>query len=523
MRAHTGVRSGDLLTWVSLEGGPQMTRATVRLAVALAVAIALVLTGAEVAGTAAAVVSPSAAAPEVAAAPDCSAQQAAYDTAVSQRTAAVAKMRAAKHRVTVTKRRLRHAVAAHQAAKAHKLAKKVRKLQRRVRRLTHRLELARAQVGATALALVTCQHGGGGGGGGGTSSPIQTLCDTGLPEQLCDALGGLAGGDATTPLQQLCDALPQLQPLCAAAADGLPADPAALTELLQPLLDSLGLGGLLGGGGGGPLPSDLTSVQALCDAGLPQTVCDSLAGLANGLPTDLTLAQLCTAVPQAQAICDAADLGAGLPTNRTGLTDLLSPVLDTLGLGGLLGGGGGGPLPSDLTSVQALCDAGLPQTVCDSLAGLANGLPTDLTLAQLCTAVPQAQAICDAADLGAGLPTNLTGLTDLLSPVLDTLGLGGLLGGGGGGPLPSDLTSVQALCDAGVPQLVCTTLAARAGSLQPSALSLTELCTAVPGAQPICDAANGPGGLPSGSALTDLLSPVLDSLGLGGLLGLLGL
>lgn len=169
----------------------------------------------------------------------------------------------------------------------------------------------------------------------------------------------------------------------------------------------------------GPLP-----IQALCDAGLPQAVCDALARLAGGgLPSDISLDALCTAVPQFQTICDAAG-GGTLPTDPTALTALLQPILDLLGLGDLLGGG---LLPSDLTSVQALCDAGAPQEVCDALAGLAGGTPDGVTLAALCSAAPQAQPLCDLVDGGGTLPTDPQALADLLTPVLQALGLDALL------------------------------------------------------------------------------------------------
>lgn len=88
-----------------------------------------------------------------------------------------------------------------------------------------------------------------------------------------------------------------------------------------------------GGGGGtaGPL-------QPVCDAGLPQEVCDALDGLA--LPGGVVgasspIQSLCDAgLPQ--AICDAA-------------TNL--------------------PLPGADSPIQALCDAGLPQGICDLAAG----------------------------------------------------------------------------------------------------------------------------------------------------------
>jgi hypothetical protein len=327
-----------------------MIRHACRLVIGFAVALAMTFTTAAVAGTAEAAPAPAAAAV------DCSSQQAAYDAALAHQHQLGTKLHNAKAKLRIAKHKLHKAQRHHQAAKVHRLKAKVKNLRKRVHRLYHQRQLARTATQNAHTALLTCQAGGGGGGGGGSSDPIQSLCDAGIPQAVCDALAGLVGGGLPSDLslQALCDAVSALQPICDAAdGGGLPTDPAALTALLQPLLDPLGLGDLLGGG----LPSDLTSIQALCDAGAPQTVCDALAGLAGGgLPSDVSLQALCDAVPQAQSLCDAVN-GGGLPSDPTDLTALRAPVLDALGLGGLLGG-----LPlSELTSIQALCDAGAPQ------------------------------------------------------------------------------------------------------------------------------------------------------------------
>ncbi|GAA3825162.1 hypothetical protein [Nocardioides panacisoli] len=397
-----------------------MIRHACRLVIGFAVALAMTFTTAAVAGTANA--APAAAPAPAAAAVNCSSQQAAYNAALAHQRELGTKLHRAKARLKVAKHQLHKAQRHHQAAKVHRLKAKVKKLKKRVHRLYNQRQTARTATQAAHTALTTCQAGGG--GGGGTGDPIQSLCDAGIPQAVCDALAGLVGGGLPSDLslQALCDAVPQLQPICdAAGGGGLPTDPSALTDLLKPLLDAIGLGDLLGGG----LPSDLTSIQALCDAGAPQPVCDALAGLAGGgLPSDVSLQALCDAVPQAQALCDAVN-GGGLPSDPTDLTALLSPVLDALGLGGLLGG-----LPlSELTSIQAICDAGAPQQICDALAGEVPGgagLPSAVTLQQLCDAAPEAQSLCDAVN-GGGLPSDPTALTGLLTPVLQGLGLGNLL------------------------------------------------------------------------------------------------
>lgn len=76
--------------------------------------------------------------------------------------------------------------------------------------------------------------GGGGTGGGGSTatSPIQALCDAGLPQAICDAAAGPAGPGGASPIQALCDAgLPQA--ICDAAGGSIPApDPAQLCAIV---------------------------------------------------------------------------------------------------------------------------------------------------------------------------------------------------------------------------------------------------------------------------------------------------
>ena len=287
-----------------------MHRALIRMIVSLALAAGMTLTVAATATTSA-----SAAPAVVTAAPDCSTQQSAYDAAVAKRHALKVKLERAKRHLKHAKRALRHAQATGHTAKAHRLAKKVRQLRKKVRSLKHRVAVADAQAKDARAALEACQ-------GGGSNSPIQSLCDQGVPQEVCDGLAGLVPGGglpSDVSFQQLCDAAPQFQPLCDAAdSGGLPTDPTALTDLLAGL-------------GGGP--ADFTSIQALCDAGVPQEVCDGLAGAAGGgVPSDLSLQQLCDAAPEAQPLCDAANSGGGLPTDPTALTTLLAPILVALGI-----------------------------------------------------------------------------------------------------------------------------------------------------------------------------------------------
>lgn len=91
-----------------------------------------------------------------------------------------------------------------------------------------------------------------------SSSPIQALCDAGVPQQVCDALAGLIpGGTSTTavPIGQLCSQVPGAQPLCDALGNGIP-DVSSLQSVLTTVLNTLGLGNLLSTIGLG----DLTTV-----------------------------------------------------------------------------------------------------------------------------------------------------------------------------------------------------------------------------------------------------------------------
>ncbi|MDP3894961.1 hypothetical protein, partial [Nocardioides sp.] len=101
----------------------------------------------------------------------------------------------------------------------------------------------------------------------GTGSPIQALCDAGLPQEVCDALGGLIpGASAGSPIlaqsdagipQEVCDAL-------GGDFDPSQLDPSVLEALLKSVLDLLGLGGT--GSPFQPLCDAVPELQPLCDA-----------------------------------------------------------------------------------------------------------------------------------------------------------------------------------------------------------------------------------------------------------------
>lgn len=87
--------------------------------------------------------------------------------------------------------------------------------------------------------------------------------------------------------------------------------------------------------GDAPTVTAASPVQSLCDAGIPQAICDALATAALSIPSDLSIGQLCVQVPGAQALCDAIISAAdGLDTSA--LQSVLTQVLDGLGLTDLL-------------------------------------------------------------------------------------------------------------------------------------------------------------------------------------------
>ncbi|MCL2542491.1 MAG: hypothetical protein FWE71_08550 [Nocardioidaceae bacterium] len=103
------------------------------------------------------------------------------------------------------------------------------------------------------------------------------------------------------------------------------------------------------GSGSGGGTTSASPIQALCDAGVPQPVCDALAGLIPGGSTSLPISQLCSAAPQAQPLCDALN-GGGIPS-ASDLQGLLTQVLNALGLGDLLGTTGLGDLTTVLNNL----------------------------------------------------------------------------------------------------------------------------------------------------------------------------
>lgn len=95
-----------------------------------------------------------------------------------------------------------------------------------------------------------------------SASPIQVLCDAGIPQVVCDQLVVvIPGGDATSTIKQFCTAFPQGAQLCTLLDNNSTLDPALLVTtlnqiinllpepssgLLQPVFDLLKLNGLGG-------------------------------------------------------------------------------------------------------------------------------------------------------------------------------------------------------------------------------------------------------------------------------------
>jgi len=144
------------------------------------------------------------------------------------------------HRALAAKRNLikvqRHPHAAHH--RAH-----LRAAKRRVNLTKHNLTVTHQRYSSCQRA----HRAGGSNAGVSSASPIQALCDAGVPQGLCDALANIVPGGTTTSLSigQLCTAAPQAQPLCDALSGGGVPDLGSLQSVLTQVLNALGLGDLL--------------------------------------------------------------------------------------------------------------------------------------------------------------------------------------------------------------------------------------------------------------------------------------
>ncbi|MCX6400524.1 MAG: hypothetical protein NTX33_11415 [Propionibacteriales bacterium] len=174
-------------------------------------------------------------------APDCSAKEAALDKArdnYGKRKSTLKKVRNA----------LAKAKRAEKRAKTKKVKKarhaRVVKLSKRVKSERAKVRAARAAVAIHKERVIDCRNSGT--PTGPTASPIQTLCDAGVPQEICDILAGLVpGGSTASPLALLCSSAPQAAPLCDLISTGTAPDPADLLDVVNTVLVALGLGGLL--------------------------------------------------------------------------------------------------------------------------------------------------------------------------------------------------------------------------------------------------------------------------------------
>jgi hypothetical protein len=236
-----------------------MIRNALRILLAGVVAVALSLGGTGVANGGVRAAGPDASAR---AAGECTTQQAHVKKAKSAKhkaDRAVKKAKRAKHNAHSAKQKKAATKALTQAKKKQRKAAKALRAARKV--------------------LRTCQSQTGGGGGPVPPSPAEQQClDAGLPAEICAALGQLPvpePGTGDSPIQALCD-------------QGLP----------QAICDAATL----------PSPDGETSpLQPLCDAGLPQAICDATAPGGGDLPLP---PELCT-LPIPLPICE-------LPLRTTG-------------------------------------------------------------------------------------------------------------------------------------------------------------------------------------------------------------
>ncbi len=154
-----------------------------------------------------------------------------------------------------------------------KRKKQVRKAKRQHRHHAvkkHKKQLKKAKVRhkKAKKALKRCRRAQNHGNDGpSTASPIQALCDAGLPQPICDALAGLApGGDPADQIQTLCDnGVPQ--EVCDGLAQLLQTDPGDPGSAVDALVDLLG--GIVG-----QLPEPLGPgladlLEALAGSGVP--------------------------------------------------------------------------------------------------------------------------------------------------------------------------------------------------------------------------------------------------------------
>jgi Skp family chaperone for outer membrane proteins len=226
-----------------LEGGDAMSRALFKMILGLAVALGLTFAAAPIAGATAT----TGVTTQAAATPDCRTQEAANAKANANYNKANADVAKAKAKVAKLKKKLKKAQRAHHAKQVKKLKKRLKKAKKSLKAKRSYRDRSAVTRSYTADALARCKAGT---PATGSASPIQALCDAGLPQALCDALAGLIpGGSTANPADLLCAQVPQAKPLCDALNGGLPGGapttPQDLLDIVRGLLTTLGLGGLV--------------------------------------------------------------------------------------------------------------------------------------------------------------------------------------------------------------------------------------------------------------------------------------
>jgi hypothetical protein len=216
-----------------------MTRNLIKILVGLAVALGLTLTSAPDVQAA-----PAADGLAVrAAAPDCSAKEAALAKSRAKHGQFVRAVHHARNDLRKAKR-AEHRAKTRKAKRAkHKVVVREHK---QLRRAKAREQKQKRFVRAHQVQVNSCRN-----SSTPATSPIQTLCDAGIPQDVCDALADVVtpGADpVTTTIAQLCAAAPtEAAPLCDlfSGIGEVPLDPATLTDVLTTVLTTLGLGDLL--------------------------------------------------------------------------------------------------------------------------------------------------------------------------------------------------------------------------------------------------------------------------------------
>ena len=214
---------------------PAMHSALIRILVGVGVGLGLTLTSAT---TATAAPAPSDRAVAEASGPDCSAQSAALSRARNNYGQRMRVFKRARNAVLKAQRAEKRAKTRKSKRARHKV---VVRAQKRLKTQRTKLRRARANVATRKAALNRCRNTPAPPPAEPTpASPIQALCDQGVPQEVCTELAVLAGGTLQTTLGELCTAQPDLASLCDVLAGTVPDSP-ELEGLIIELHSILGI------------------------------------------------------------------------------------------------------------------------------------------------------------------------------------------------------------------------------------------------------------------------------------------